>query len=132
MSEKRTFKLVLTDGVLTRNVDATRHYFVKHRAYAFDESALEKYRGQWHTLVITTNAGKKYEVSESDFYAKSYLNRDYGKLQRLVNVADMKVKEAKSKMLRISQAIYEELKAEAERTRQPMSTLIEVRKTAPQ
>ena len=130
MSTSRNFRLTLHDGVLTRNVDSQKHYFIKYRAYAYDEDELQKYLGQWHTLEIITTGGKCYQVSEADFYNRSYLNRDYGKVQRLINVADMAVKESKGKMVRISNEVYQELKTESKKRRQPMSTLLEVKKAA--
>lgn len=128
MTTRPNFRLNLHDGVLTRNVDASKHYFVKHRAYAYDEDELQKYLGKWHTLEIITTGGKRYQVSQADFYKYSYINRDYGKVQRFINVADMEVKETKSKMVRISNEVYQELKAESKKQRQPMSTLVQVRK----
>jgi hypothetical protein len=128
MSTKPNFKLTLHEGVLTRNVDSSKHYFIKYRAYAYDEDELQKYEGQWHTLEIITTGGKCYQVNEVEFYRHSYLNTDYGKTQRFINVADMKVKENKGKMVRISNEMYQELKAESKKRRQPMSTLIEVKK----
>ena len=130
MSTKPNFKLVLDDGVLTRNVDSKKHYFIKYRAYAYDEDELQKYVGQWHTLEIITSGGKCYQVSQADFYKYSYINADYGKVQRLINVGDMVVKETKSRMVRISNEVYQELKAEAKKQRQPMSTLLEVKKAS--
>lgn len=129
MSTTGKFRLILSDGVLTRNVDSTKHYFIKFRAYAYDDAELAKYKGQWHTLEIITSGGKCYQVSEADFYKHSYINDDYGKRQRLINVADMKVKETKGKMVRLSTEFYNELKAEARRRRQPMNSLLEVKKS---
>ena len=125
--EKPSFKLVLTDEVLTRNVDAQKHFFIKFRAYAFDESELKKYAGQWHTLRIVTNGGTVYTIQCDDFYDNSFLNDDYGKLQRLIKVADMKSKKGKTGMVRLPTHLYNQLKSEAKRRRQPMSSLLEIK-----
>jgi hypothetical protein len=125
----KKYRLVLSNGLLTRYV-TIRSYFVKHKAYAFDEAPLEKLRGQWHTLQIITKAGKRYEVSESDFYKCSYLNSDYGKLQRLIGIADMRVKETKQNLVRVHPHFYNELKAEANRTQLPMSSLLQIKRAS--
>ena len=125
--EKPSFKLVLTDEVLTRNVDGQKHFFIKFRAYAFDESELKKYAGQWHTLRIVTNGGTVYTIQCDDFYDNSFLNDDYGKLQRLIKVADMKSKKGKTGMVRLPTHLYNQLKSEAKRRRQPMSSLLEIK-----
>jgi hypothetical protein len=71
------YKLNLTNGILTRNVNSQRHYFIKFKAYAFDESELLKYKGQWSVLEIRTTTGKTYSISENDFYLNSIINEDF-------------------------------------------------------
>jgi hypothetical protein len=122
--KKPSFKLVLTDQVLTRNVDAQKHFFIKFRAYAFDESELQKYAGKWHTLRIITNGGKVYTIQCDEFYNNSFLNNEYGKVQRLIGVADMESKKGKTGMVRLGTHLYNQLKTESKRRKQPMSSLI--------
>jgi hypothetical protein len=121
------FKLVLNDQVLTRNVDAQKHFFIKFRAYAFDESELKKYAGKWHTLRIITNGGTVYTIQCDDFYNNSFLNNEYGKVQRLIGVADMKAKKGKRSMVSLPTHFYNELKSEAKRRNQPMNSLLEIK-----
>ena len=122
------FKLNLNDEVLTRNVDAQKHFFIKFRAYAFDESELQKYSGKWHTLRIITNGGTVYTIQADDFYSCSFLNNEFGKLQRLIRVADMKANKGKTGMVRLPTHLYNQLKTEAKRRRQPMNSLLTIRK----
>jgi hypothetical protein len=124
------YKLQLAGTTLMRHVDAKRHYFIKYRAYAYDESELLKYTGQYNRLRITTSKGNIYEISAADFHAKSYLNADYGKLQRLVNVCDLELVAQRQKAVHLPMHLYEELKAESLRTGRPMTTLIEVKRSA--
>ena len=112
---------------MTRNVDAQKHFFIKSRAYAFAESGLKKYARQSHTLRIVTNGGTVYTIQCDDFYDNSFLNDDYGKLQRLIKVADMKSKKGKTGMVRLPTHLYNQLKSEAKRRRQPMSSLLEIK-----
>jgi hypothetical protein len=121
------FKLSLSGEVLTRNVDARKHFFIKFRAYAFDESELRKYAGKWHTLRIITNGGTVYTIQSDDFYALSFLNNDFGKLQCLIKVADMKSSKGKTGMVRLPTHFYSELKAEAKRRGQTMNSLLEIK-----
>jgi hypothetical protein len=125
--KKPSFKLSLTDQVLTRNVDAQKHFFIKFRAYAFDESELKKYAGKWHTLRIITNGGKVYTIQCDEFYNNSFLNNDYGKVQRLIGVADMKAAKGKRSMVSLPTHFYNELKSEAKRRNQPMNSLLEIK-----
>jgi hypothetical protein len=127
---KLKFKLSLTEEVLTRNVDAQKHFFIKFRAYAFDESELQKYAGKWHTLRIITNGGTVYTIQCDDFYNDSFLNNEYGKVQRLIGVADMKAARGKTGMVRLPTHFYNELKSEAKRRNQPMNSLLEIKSDA--
>jgi hypothetical protein len=124
---KLKFKLSLTEEVLTRNVDAQKHFFIKFRAYAFDESELQKYAGKWHTLRIITNGGTVYTIQCDEFYNDSFLNNEYGKVQRLIRVADMKAVKGKRSMVSLPTHFYNELKAESKRRNQPMNSLLEIK-----
>jgi hypothetical protein len=125
---KTKFNLQLRHGVLTRYVDSQKHYFIKHKAYAYDEAELEKYKGRFHTLRITTSKGNTYEISQESFFCRSFLNSDYGKVQRFINASDLLLVAQKKKVVHLPMSVYLELKEESGRTGRPMTKLLEVKK----
>lgn len=90
MKQSNKAKLSLQNGVLVRNVDSAKHYFVKHRAYAFDLDVLRAYKGKFHTLKIITTYGKVYTIPAKDVERKGIINNDYGKPQLLIKVSDFR------------------------------------------
>lgn len=103
-------KLNLQNGVLVRNVDSSKHYFVKHRAYAFDVDVLSAYKGKFHTLKIITTYGKVYSIPAKDVERKGIVNSDYGKPQLLIKVSDFRC-EAKqhTKTIRVDIDTHQEI-----------------------
>ncbi len=120
----------LIGGVLARYVDAKKHYFIKHKAYAYDEAEIDKYKGLFDTVRITTSKGSIYEIEAGDFWEKSYLNDDYEKLQRFVPSNTLQLVGKRKKAIHLSMELYQELRAESERTGCPMTRLVQVRKMA--
>jgi|688.fasta_scaffold1129352_1 hypothetical protein len=119
------YKLNLTNGILTRNVNSQRHYFIKFKAYAFDESELLKYKGQWSVLEIRTTTGKTYSISENDFYLNSIINEDFGKVQRLIGVRFLKLESNVQTMVKLPNEFHSRLKATSKKTNKPMNQLLE-------
>lgn len=103
-------KLSLKNGVLVRNVDSSKHYFVKHRAYAFDVDVLNDFKGKFHTLKIITTYGKVYTIPAKDVERKGIVNSDYGKPQLLIKVSDFSC-EAKqhTKTIRVDIDTHQEI-----------------------
>lgn len=119
------YKLNLThDGKLIRNVNSSRHYFIKFKAYGFDETELLKYKGQWHTMEIKTSTGKTYSISESDFYSSSVVNQDFGKIQRLIGVKFLKLEAYVQTMVKLDNEFHSRLKKTSRRENKPMNQLL--------
>lgn len=110
MKQSNKAKLSLQNGVLVRNVDSAKHYFVKHRAYAFDVDVLSAYKGKFHTLKIITTYGKVYSIPAKDVERKGIVNSDYGKPQLLIKVSDFRC-EAKqhTKTIRVDIDTHQEI-----------------------
>ena len=110
MTQTNKAKLSLKNGVLVRNVDSSKHYFVKHRAYAFDLDVLRAYKGKFHTLKVITTYGKVYTISAVDVERKSIINTEYGKAQLLIKVSDFRC-EAKqhTKTIRVDIDTHQEI-----------------------
>lgn len=100
--QNNDFKLTLSNGILTRYVEATKHFFIKHKAYAFDESEVEKYRGKFDLLRIITTTGRVYEITANSFFEYIYLNSDYGKKQYFIEIKYLKLVETKYKNVRLT------------------------------
>jgi hypothetical protein len=119
------YKLNLTtDGKLIRNVDSTKHYFIKFRAYGFDESELLKYKGKWHTMEIKTSAGKTYTISESEFYSKSLVNEDFGKVQRLIGVRFLNLDAHTQTFVKVDKHFHVRLKKTSRKENKPMNQVL--------
>ena len=110
MKQSNKAKLNLKNGVLVRNVDSSKHYFVKHRAYAFDVDVLNDFKGKFHTLKIITTYGKVYTIPAKDVERKGIVNSDYGKPQLLIKVSDFSC-EAKqhTKTIRVDIDTHQEI-----------------------
>lgn len=75
----------VTNGILYRNVDSSKHYHVKHKAYMFDVAIMETLPN-WHELRIITKYGRVYRIEKRDFDKYSFLNTSYGKAQLVIQV----------------------------------------------
>jgi len=119
------YKLNLTqDGKLVRNVNSNKHYFIKFKAYAFDESELLKFQGKWHTMEIKTSTGRTYSISEQDFYSNSIINNDFGKVQRLIAVKFLKLESYVQTMVKLDNNFHARLKKTSRKENKPMNQLL--------
>ena len=119
------YKLNLThDGKLIRNVNSNRHYFIKFKAYGFDESELLKYKGQWQSMEIKTSTGRTYSISEEEFYSNSIINEDFGKVQRLIGVRFLKLESYVQTMVKLDNNFHSRLKKTSRKENKPLNQVL--------
>jgi len=124
LTKQMKYKLIISNGILTRNVDTQKHYWIKFRAYSFDEEELKELKGQWHQLRIVTSTGRVYSISESEFYKQSQINKDYGKEQRLIQVKFLKLEQHRQTLINVSTNFHTRLKEKSTTTNKPMNQII--------
>lgn len=106
--------MTLNNRVLIRNVNSRKHYFVKYKAYSFDESIIQTYNGQFDSLIFVTSYGKKYAISSVDFWSKSKVIQFAGKEQRLIEVKYFNLESMQStKTVHLDAATHQRLKLKA-------------------
>lgn len=116
MKSEPTYKMQMHGTTLVRYVNE-KHYFVKHRAYAFDVSEMKRH-SQWLTLEIRTQSGRVYAISKEVYEQRAWLNTNYGKAQMFVPVAAMEiVRRTTQHIVRLDTQTHEQLKAYAKEKR---------------
>lgn len=119
-----SFKLNLSNGILTRNVNTQKHYWIKFRAYAFDESELIKLKGKWNKLRIITNSGRTYAITEQDFYTHSIINNEFGKVQRLIGVRYLELEKHVQTLVNLNSNFHSILKKKSKTINKPMNQIL--------
>lgn len=125
---KNFYKLRLSNKTLTRNVNSSKHFFIKYRAYSFDEKLIIKYKGKFKTLKIITSYGKVYTITSADFWSKSQLMTILNKKQRLIKVEYLTIERKQhSKTVILDPNTHQRIKEQANKERMNINTYLSIK-----
>jgi hypothetical protein len=103
----------IKDNILHRKV-TSKHYFVKHRGYAFDTDILAAYiKYDWHTLKLHLPSCKTYSISKDDVIKYAMTIYSANKWQYLIQTVRMTLDTSGTKTIKVCDATHSEIKKKA-------------------